>query len=149
MTQCFKSSCLAAFVAGGVLGLVMWANGLAATGVNPGTNGPATVAERREALGEPCSWAPLAECGVEVLAFTSTSCAACRADYQALDHLQSQGMRVRRIDVQRHPAVTSHYRVRHLPTYVITHNGREVARTGDPATIGVVLMGILLWLFCT
>ena len=79
---------------------------------------------------------------VEVLVFKSESCGPCRQAMPKIGLLRKQGVRVRVIDVDKHPAVADKYGVSRLPTYIVEERGVEIKRTSGILS----LLAFLGWL---
>ena len=60
--------------------------------------------------------------------FQSADSSDCRAMQSTIQRLVSEGVSVRRVDVDREPQTAQHYRVVKLPTYLLFVEGREADR---------------------
>ena len=68
---------------------------------------------------------------VNILAFTSPYCSACKNQEKIVDKLQSEitdGAVFEYVDVTKHRKVAAHYDVAIVPTLVITRHGIEIDR---------------------
>jgi thiol-disulfide isomerase/thioredoxin len=65
---------------------------------------------------------------VEIWAFSASWCGACRQMEPTLAQLESEGMPLRRIDVQRQPEVVRQFGIQALPTFLAMKSGRPVGR---------------------
>lgn len=74
------------------------------------------------------SAAPRAAADTVLLDFTSPSCGPCVQMEPTLRAMESQGVRVQRVDVSRDRELAKQFRVDVTPTYVVVIDGREWAR---------------------
>lgn len=65
--------------------------------------------------------------GVVLVDFTARWCPPCRQMTPVLDRLAQAGVRVVEVDADAHPALSSRYGVRSLPTFVVFRGGNPVA----------------------
>jgi thiol-disulfide isomerase/thioredoxin len=63
-----------------------------------------------------------------LLDFTATWCAPCRQMEPVVARLASQGYPVRKVDIDREPALAQQYRVTGVPCFVLVVGGREAGR---------------------
>lgn len=66
--------------------------------------------------------------GTVLLEFSSPSCHYCRVMQTTVDRLQENGFPVRVVNVERDQQLAQRFQARFLPTFVLVHNGQEVAR---------------------
>lgn len=81
-----------------------------------------------------------------VIAFGADWCAQCRADKPKLAAMAEKGVRVMYVDIDDHPDLARHYRVKNVPTYLVVRDGRVVERTGS-ITVLVRVIGLLFRIF--
>ena len=74
-----------------------------------------------------------------VLAFSATWCGPCCKSKPAVDAIEASGVDIRRVDVDRYPDETKKWGVESIPTFIVLHDGLEVARTGDVSELGRLL----------
>jgi len=60
--------------------------------------------------------------------FTSQQCGPCRAMQPIISQLASSGVAVRRVDVDREPALTRRYSIKQTPTFLVLSGGKELTR---------------------
>lgn len=60
--------------------------------------------------------------------FTSQQCGPCRAMQPIIRQLASSGVAVRRVDVDREPALTRRYSIKQTPTFLVLSGGKELTR---------------------
>lgn len=65
----------------------------------------------------------------EVLAFTASWCGPCQRDAPRRQALIQAGITLREIDVDQHRDLAQSWKIQAVPTYVVTADGGEVART--------------------
>ena len=63
-----------------------------------------------------------------LLDFTATWCAPCRQMDPVVARLASQGYPVRKVDIDREPALAQQYRVSGVPCFVLVVGGQEAGR---------------------
>lgn len=64
----------------------------------------------------------------EFLYFSATWCGPCKILAPTMQQLSSEGMTVRKIDIDQDPNTPSQYNVRSVPTVILLQNGKEVSR---------------------
>lgn len=70
--------------------------------------------------------------------FSSKGCNFCRQMEPVIEQIESEGVAVRHVDVDREPAMAVRYRVRQLPTFVVMADGKEAGRLVGMQSIDVV-----------
>lgn len=60
--------------------------------------------------------------------FTSQQCGPCRAMQPIVSQLAASGVAVRRVDVDREPALAQRYSIKQTPTFLILSGGKELTR---------------------
>ena len=63
-----------------------------------------------------------------LLDFTATWCAPCKQMDPVVARLSSQGYPVRKVDIDREPALAQQYRVSGVPCFVLVVGGQEAGR---------------------
>jgi len=71
---------------------------------------------------------PRAAAEAVLLDFTSPTCGPCVQMEPTLRQMETQDVRVQRVDVSREPQLAKQYRIEVTPTYVVVIDGREWAR---------------------
>lgn len=66
--------------------------------------------------------------GAELLDFKADWCVPCRKMQPTIDALVARGVNVQQIDVDQRPDLKARWRVQSLPTFIVTQDGREIAR---------------------
>jgi thiol-disulfide isomerase/thioredoxin len=64
-----------------------------------------------------------------LLDFTATWCGPCQQMSGTVTQLQRAGYSIRKVDIDKEPALARQYRVESIPTFVLVINGKEVSRT--------------------
>lgn len=89
-----------------------------------------------------------AEPGAMVLNFTATWCGPCQSMSPMVSRLQQEGLPIRKIDIDREPALMRHFGVTSVPAFVLVINGQAVERTvgrQDEATLRRMLAKATSW----
>ncbi len=68
-----------------------------------------------------------------LLDFYADGCGPCRAMNPVVQRLVADGYKVRKVNIAREQQLTRRFRVDHVPTFVMTIDGREVDRVVGPA----------------
>lgn len=76
---------------------------------------------------------------VEVVKFTSASCAPCQAMEPVLEQIAARGFAVCRIDVEQHRQLADQYAIRSVPTLLIVAQGQIVDRIEGAQPLEVLL----------
>ncbi len=63
-----------------------------------------------------------------LLDFTATWCGPCQQMSGAVSKLERQGLPIRKVDVDKEPALASRFNVKSIPCFVLVSNGREIDR---------------------
>lgn len=96
-----------------------------------------------------CSCALVAaEPGAMVLNFTATWCGPCQSMSPMVSRLQHEGLPIRKIDIDREPALMRHFGVTSVPAFVLVINGQAVERTvgrQDEANLRRMLAKATAW----
>lgn len=96
-----------------------------------------------------CSCALMAaEPGAMVLNFTATWCGPCQSMSPMVSRLQQEGLPIRKIDIDREPALMRHFGVTSVPAFVLVINGQAVERTvgrQDEASLRRMLAKATSW----
>jgi thiol-disulfide isomerase/thioredoxin len=74
-----------------------------------------------------------------LLDFTQAGCGPCAEMEPVLQQLATEGVRIRRVDVQRQPDAARDYRVDSTPTYIVIIDGREWARVAGRTSHAVMV----------
>ncbi len=77
-----------------------------------------------------------------LLDFTATWCGPCQKMSATVSKLERQGFSIRKVDIDKEPALASRFNVQNIPCFVLVSNGKEVERVGG-ITSEQVLRGML------
>lgn len=63
-----------------------------------------------------------------LLDFTATWCGPCQQMSSAVSKLERQGLPIRKVDIDKEPALASRFNVKSIPCFVLVSNGKEIDR---------------------
>lgn len=63
-----------------------------------------------------------------LLQFSSDNCGPCKAMQPVVQQLTAEGLAIKRIDIDRDPAMAQRFHITGVPTFVVISGGKEVAR---------------------
>lgn len=63
-----------------------------------------------------------------LLDFTATWCGPCQQMSSAVSKLERQGLPIRKVDIDKEPALASRYNVKSIPCFVLVSHGKEIDR---------------------
>ena len=69
-----------------------------------------------------------AESDSVLLDFTATWCGPCQQMSSAVSKLERQGLPIRKVDIDKEPALASRFNVKSIPCFVLVSNGKEIDR---------------------
>ena len=77
-----------------------------------------------------------------LLDFTATWCGPCQKMSATVSKLERQGFPIRKVDIDKEPALASRFNVQNIPCFVLLSNGKEIERVGG-ITSEQILRGML------